>query len=111
MKWEGFSDESDADLITEQQILAAVDPFARNEAFPCTNEDMFKWKQLWAVPAEQFGLEPVGREGEEARFKLKRRCREGGSCGERANFNFYLFSNIHLQFFIGIMIHKNCPKN
>ena len=56
---------SDADLIAEQQIWAVVDPNARNEAFNCNNGDVFKWKDLWKVLAEQFGIENYGfMEGE-----------------------------------------------
>ncbi|XP_020584279.1 3-oxo-Delta(4,5)-steroid 5-beta-reductase-like [Phalaenopsis equestris] len=69
--WEGFSDASDADLIAEQQIWAAVDPFAKNEAFNCSNGDVFKWKHLWTILAEQFELEAVGYNGEEERFNLE----------------------------------------
>ncbi|PUZ40555.1 hypothetical protein GQ55_9G433400 [Panicum hallii var. hallii] len=35
--WEGFDNASDADLVSEQQIWAAVDPMAKNEAFNCSN--------------------------------------------------------------------------
>ncbi|XP_059652979.1 3-oxo-Delta(4,5)-steroid 5-beta-reductase-like [Cornus florida] len=55
--WEEYSDASDADLIAEHQIWAAVDPNAQNEAFNCSNGDVFKWKHLWKVLAEQFGVE------------------------------------------------------
>ncbi|ESR45766.1 hypothetical protein CICLE_v10001422mg [Citrus x clementina] len=58
--WEGFSEYSDADLIAEQQIWAAVDANARNEAFNCTNGDVFKWKHLWKALAEQFEIENYG---------------------------------------------------
>jgi nucleoside-diphosphate-sugar epimerase len=68
--WEGFSTASDADLVAEQQIWAAVDPMAKNEAFNCSNGDIFKWEQLWPILAERFGLEWVGYEGEKKRFKL-----------------------------------------
>nr|AFZ42258.1 putative progesterone 5-beta-reductase [Nasturtium officinale] len=60
--WEGFSAASDADLIAEQQIWAAVDEYAKNEAFNCNNADIFKWKHLWKVLAEQFGIEEYGFE-------------------------------------------------
>lgn len=73
--WSGFSDSSDADLIAEHQIWAAVDPFAKNEAFNCSNGDIFKWKQLWPMLAEHFGLDWVGYEGEENRFKLEEEMR------------------------------------
>nr|AHZ44504.1 putative progesterone 5 beta-reductase [Cochlearia officinalis] len=58
--WEGFTTASDADLIAEQQIWAAVDPYAKNEAFNCNNADIFKWKHMWKVLAEQFGIEEYG---------------------------------------------------
>ncbi|XP_052297119.1 3-oxo-Delta(4,5)-steroid 5-beta-reductase-like, partial [Citrus sinensis] len=60
--WEGFTQFSDADLIAEQQIWAAVDPNARNEAFNCTNGDVLKWKHLRKVLAEQFEIENYGLE-------------------------------------------------
>nr|TKV95460.1 hypothetical protein SEVIR_9G364301v2 [Setaria viridis] len=68
--WEGFNTCSDADLIAEQHIWAAVDPMARNEAFNCSNGDIYKWKKLWPVLAGRFGLEWAGYEGEENRFKV-----------------------------------------
>jgi hypothetical protein len=37
-----------------------VDPNARNEAFNIHNGDVFKWKHLWKVLAEQFGIEKYG---------------------------------------------------
>lgn len=55
--WECLWDASDADLIAEHQIWAAVDPYAKNEAFNCSNGDLFKWKHFWKVLAEQFGVE------------------------------------------------------
>ncbi|CAN6914429.1 unnamed protein product [Brassica oleracea] len=60
--WEGFAAASDADLVAEQQIWAAVDPYAKNEAFNCNNGDVFKWKHLWKVLAEKFGIEEFGFE-------------------------------------------------
>ncbi|KAL3621095.1 hypothetical protein CASFOL_036007 [Castilleja foliolosa] len=55
--WDGYSDCSDADLIAEHQIWAAVDPYAKNEAFNVSNGDVFKWKHFWKVLGEQFGVE------------------------------------------------------
>lgn len=66
--WECYSQASDADLIAEHQIWAAVDPYAKNEAFNCSNGDLFKWKHLWRVLGEQFGVEAV--EGEEQGISL-----------------------------------------
>jgi nucleoside-diphosphate-sugar epimerase len=70
--WKGFSTASDADLVAEQQIWAAVDPtgMAKNQAFNCSNGDIFKWEQLWPILADRFGLEWVGYRGEKKRVKL-----------------------------------------
>nr|ALB78113.1 putative progesterone 5-beta-reductase [Allium ursinum] len=73
--WEGFSDASDADLVAEHQIWAAVDPYAKDEAFNCSNGDVFTWKQLWKALAEQFELEWVGYEGEDKSFSLEKEMR------------------------------------
>ncbi|KAK1300393.1 hypothetical protein QJS10_CPB13g00453 [Acorus calamus] len=69
--WNGFSDASDGDLVAEHHIWAAVEPFAKNEAFNCSNGDLFKWKQLWRVLAEQFGLEFVEFKEGEVGFSLE----------------------------------------
>ncbi|CDO97253.1 unnamed protein product [Coffea canephora] len=61
--WDGYSDCSDADLIAEHHIWAAVDPYAKNEAFNVSNGDVFKWKHFWKVLAEQFGAECGEYEG------------------------------------------------
>ncbi|KAJ9538048.1 hypothetical protein OSB04_030781 [Centaurea solstitialis] len=55
--WNCYSDASDADLIAEQHIWAAVEPHAKNEAFNISNGDVFKWKHFWKVLAEQFEVE------------------------------------------------------
>ncbi|XP_065869631.1 (S)-8-oxocitronellyl enol synthase CYC2-like [Euphorbia lathyris] len=68
--WEGYWFVSDADLIAEQQIWAAVDPNAKNEAFNCCNGDVFKWKHLWKVLAEQFKIENYGFEEDDKRLSL-----------------------------------------
>ncbi|KAH9650062.1 3-oxo-Delta(4,5)-steroid 5-beta-reductase [Citrus sinensis] len=68
--WDGFTEVSDADLIAEQQIWAAVDPNARNEAFNCANGDVFKWKHFWKVLAERFEIEDYGFDEKGERLRL-----------------------------------------
>ncbi|KAK2664925.1 hypothetical protein Ddye_003499 [Dipteronia dyeriana] len=63
--WEGYWDASDANLIAEHQICSAVNPYPKNETFNCSNGDVFKWKHLWKVLAEQFGIENYGFEERE----------------------------------------------
>ncbi|XP_076921852.1 (S)-8-oxocitronellyl enol synthase CYC2-like [Bidens hawaiensis] len=57
--WEHFWDVSDARLLAEQQIWASVTDKAKNEAFNCTNGDMFTWKMVWRVLCDVFDVEFV----------------------------------------------------
>nr|GLL28556.1 3-oxo-Delta(4,5)-steroid 5-beta-reductase-like [Ipomoea trifida] len=57
--WDGYANCSDADLIAEQEIWAAVDPSAKNEAFNVSNGDVFKWKHFCKVLADKFEVEVV----------------------------------------------------
>ena len=78
LAWENYYMASDADLIAEQHIWAAVDPYAKNEAFNCSNGDVFRWKQLWKVIAEQFGIEEYGFDEEGPRLKLSELMKDKG---------------------------------
>nr|TKS15233.1 3-oxo-Delta(4,5)-steroid 5-beta-reductase-like [Populus alba] len=53
--WEHFCDMSDARVLAEQQIWAAVTEGAKNQAFNCTNGDVFTWKSLRGVLCEGKG--------------------------------------------------------
>ncbi|KAI3723994.1 hypothetical protein L2E82_35758 [Cichorium intybus] len=57
--WEHFCDASDARLLAEQQIWASITNSAKNQAFNCTNGDVFTWKMLWIVLCEVFDVEYV----------------------------------------------------
>nr|XP_023884013.1 3-oxo-Delta(4,5)-steroid 5-beta-reductase-like [Quercus suber]POE70981.1 isoform 2 of 3-oxo-delta(4,5)-steroid 5-beta-reductase [Quercus suber] len=57
--WENFCDMSDARVLAEQQIWAAVTDRAKNQAFNCTNGDVFTWKCFWKVCCEIFDVEFV----------------------------------------------------
>lgn len=54
---EAYMDASDAELVAEQQVWAATDVTARNQAFNAVNGYAFTWKQLWPVLAAKFGLQ------------------------------------------------------
>ncbi|RLN41201.1 3-oxo-Delta(4,5)-steroid 5-beta-reductase [Panicum miliaceum] len=69
--WEGFSDACDAELVAEHALWAALELRCNNEAFNCTNGDVFKWKQLWPALAKHFAVEWSGYDGEDRRFKLE----------------------------------------
>ncbi|CAL4940093.1 unnamed protein product [Urochloa decumbens] len=69
--WEGFSDASDAELVAEHALWAALEPSVKNQTFNCTNGDVYKWKNLWPMLASRFEMEWSGYEGEAGRFKLE----------------------------------------
>ncbi|XP_052192714.1 (S)-8-oxocitronellyl enol synthase ISY1-like [Diospyros lotus] len=79
--WESLTDVSDADLIAEHQIWAAVEPYAKNEAFNCSNGDAFKWKHFWKILGEQFGVEYAEFE-EGSGFKLEEMMKDKESVWE-----------------------------
>nr|ASK39428.1 Iridoid Synthase [Swertia mussotii] len=76
--WNCYSVASDADLIAEHQIWASVDPYAKNEAYNCSNGDLFKWKSLWKVLAEQFDLEYVEFDENQDYVSLAERMKDKG---------------------------------
>ncbi|KAK6915031.1 hypothetical protein RJ641_020148 [Dillenia turbinata] len=81
--WECYWDASDADLVAEQHIWAAVDPYAKNEAFNCSNGDVFKWKHLWKELAKQFGVEHVEEVSEE-RMSMVEMMKDKGASWEES---------------------------
>ncbi len=55
--WNGLNDITDARILARQIVWASIEPNARNEAFNAVNGDVFRWKQLWQVIADYFGVE------------------------------------------------------
>ncbi|KAG9459606.1 hypothetical protein H6P81_004114 [Aristolochia fimbriata] len=55
--WEHFCDASDSGLLADQQLWAATADAAKNQAFNCTNGDVFAWKSFWRVAAEALKVE------------------------------------------------------
>ncbi|KAG6742483.1 hypothetical protein POTOM_053355 [Populus tomentosa] len=66
--WEHFCDMSDARVLAEQQIWAAVTDGAKNQAFNCTNGDVFTGKSLWKVLCEVFDVGFVAYEENDEKF-------------------------------------------
>ena len=62
-QWNGLSDVTDAKILAEQLIWAAITPNAKNQAFNITNGDTFRWKWLWQKIADFFDLEVDGFNG------------------------------------------------
>ncbi|KAL4578705.1 hypothetical protein LXL04_014834 [Taraxacum kok-saghyz] len=57
--WSHFCEVSDARVVAEQQIWASITKSAKNQAFNCTNGDMFTWKMMWKVLCDVFSIEFV----------------------------------------------------
>ncbi|KNA09809.1 hypothetical protein SOVF_150210 [Spinacia oleracea] len=74
--WDGYSEAGDADLVAEQQIWASLDNKGKKQAFNCSNGDLFKWKDLWKVLAEEFEVKFL--EFEEESNSLEEMMREKG---------------------------------
>ncbi|KAK9705353.1 hypothetical protein RND81_07G050500 [Saponaria officinalis] len=55
--WDGYSEGADADLVADQQIWAALEHPGKGQVFCCSNGDVFKWRDLWKVLAEEFEVE------------------------------------------------------
>jgi nucleoside-diphosphate-sugar epimerase len=64
MQWNGLTDVTDADLLSEQMIWAATHPAGRNQPFNTANGDVFRWRWLWPQLAGLFGLAWEGFERE-----------------------------------------------
>jgi nucleoside-diphosphate-sugar epimerase len=59
-QWNGVTDMTDAGLLAEQMIWAAITPAAAGTAFNIVNGDTFRWRWLWPRLAAYFGVEPEG---------------------------------------------------
>ncbi|MCD0465088.1 SDR family oxidoreductase [Flavobacterium sp. ENC] len=62
-QWNGVSDVTDAKILADQIIWAAITPEAHNQAFNTANGDVFRWKWLWPKIAEWFQIEFEGYSG------------------------------------------------
>ncbi len=60
-QWDGVTDVTDADLLSEQIIWAAGLP--DSGAYNIANGDVFRWRTLWPRIAAYFGLEWEGFDG------------------------------------------------
>ncbi|WP_449282064.1 SDR family oxidoreductase [Leucobacter sp.] len=63
VQWNGVTDVTDADLLAEQMVWAAVTPEAANTAFNISNGDVFRWRWMWPRIAEHFGVPWEGHDG------------------------------------------------
>ncbi|XP_061349223.1 3-oxo-Delta(4,5)-steroid 5-beta-reductase-like [Gastrolobium bilobum] len=57
--WEHFCDMTDVRVLAQQHVWAAVTPKPKNQAFNCTNGDVFTWKSVWKLLCEVCDVEFV----------------------------------------------------
>lgn len=63
VQYDGVTDITDARLLSRHLVWAATTAEARNEAFNVVNGDVFRWKRMWQVIADYFGLEVAAYPG------------------------------------------------
>ena len=63
-QYEGIVDVTDAELLAEQFEFSATTPAAANQALNVVNGDVFRWRRMWRVLAEDLGVEPAEYPGE-----------------------------------------------
>ena len=55
-QYEAVTDMTDARLLAEHLTWASTHHAGRNQAFNVVNGDVFRWRQMWAALADEFGL-------------------------------------------------------
>ncbi len=59
-QWNSLTDMTDATLLAEHMVWAATTEAAGNEAYNTVNGDVFRWRRMWPIIADYFGLEWEG---------------------------------------------------
>ncbi|QGZ65202.1 SDR family oxidoreductase [Paraburkholderia acidisoli] len=62
-QWHGLTDMTDARLLARHLEWASTNAAGRNEAFNVANGDVFRWKTLWTLLADYFGVEAAPFDG------------------------------------------------
>jgi nucleoside-diphosphate-sugar epimerase len=57
VQYEGITDMTDAILLAEHMVWAATEAAAANQAFNVVNGDVFRWRRMWSVLADELGAE------------------------------------------------------
>ena len=65
-QYEAATDMTDARLLARHLTWASTNAEGSNQAFNVVNGDVFRWRQMWAVLAEEFGLVNGGLPAETA---------------------------------------------
>ena len=59
-QYHGVTDVTDARLLARHAVWSATSPMGKNQAFNTVNGDVFRWRQLWKLLAEYFGVTDPG---------------------------------------------------
>lgn len=59
-QWNSLTDMTDATLLAEQMAWAATTDTAGNEAYNTVNGDVFRWRRMWPIIADYFGVDWEG---------------------------------------------------
>jgi nucleoside-diphosphate-sugar epimerase len=60
----GVTDVTDARLLGRHLAWSATEPRAANQAFNTVNGDVFRWRQMWPLLAEDLGVEAAAYPGQ-----------------------------------------------
>jgi len=74
--YHGLNDITDARVLARQIVWASTEPNARNEAYNAANGDVFRWKRLWNLIADYFGIEAAPYP--EKQVKLEEQMKDSG---------------------------------
>ena len=58
-QYDAATDVTDSRILARQLEWAATTPAAANQAFNVVNGDIFRWRRMWSVIAEDLGVEPA----------------------------------------------------
>lgn len=76
-QYEGATDITDARLLARHLAWAATTADAGNEAFNVVNGDVFRWKRLWQVIADHFGIAAAAYPGAPTPLEPRLASRDG----------------------------------
>jgi nucleoside-diphosphate-sugar epimerase len=60
VQWNSLTDMTDATVLADQMLWAASTDAGHDEAFNVVNGDVFRWRGMWSLIADYFGVDPVG---------------------------------------------------
>jgi len=60
VQWNSLTDMTDASLLAEHMVWAATTETAGNEAYNVVDGDVFRWRRMWPLLAQGFGLKWEG---------------------------------------------------